>query len=117
MEGGRVAESVLAPPQIVQDDVADGELGRPGGDDLADRQAGHCLSQRKGRRIGLGIAHATPHVRVDRDEAVVDQDLSGSRVGDRHLDDGKVAGTRLALWVRDEMDLFACSWKTHARRS
>ena len=82
--GGRALGDV-APAAVVADQVADGQVGRPGGDDPAHRPAGQRLAEPERRGVGLRVVHPAPHVRVDRDE----------RVGHPHL----------ALGQRRQLDL------------
>jgi hypothetical protein len=94
----------------VPDRVADVEPVGPRLDDLAD---GHDPVQRSaqaergevaGRRP---LGEPQPQARVHRRPGVAHEDLAGSRVAHRRLDDAEVARSRLAVRVRDELDLAA----------
>jgi hypothetical protein len=71
-----VMDRVGGPVQHADHDVALGVARVPRLDDLADRAAGQRLVELEGRRVGAQLGHAWPHVGIERQEALGNQDLA-----------------------------------------
>ena len=104
-EGGGGGQRVLAPAELVQDRVADGERVVVRGHDGADGAAVEDLPEPVRRHVGLHVVHPAPHVGVHRHHRVADQDLAGSGVGQLGLDQAEVVGGGPAGGAGGQVDL------------
>jgi len=96
---------LLAPAQIVQDQIALGQVGRPGLDDRADRAALQRLPQLERRDVGLGVVHPAAHVGVHRHEQVAHPHLPVGEFRPGRLGHGEVVLGRPPGRPRGENDL------------
>ena len=65
----------LTPAEVVPDPRPHRQRVARGGDDLPDGAAGERLADLERRHVRADVVHPRPHVRVDRDEGVADEDL------------------------------------------
>ncbi len=102
---GGLQHGVFTPAQGVDDDVADLAVIGAGGDDFADGAAFHGFVELVRRRVGLGVVHASAHVRVNGEEEVPDQDLALLQLGKVGCRETEVRGNRAADRPGCELDL------------
>ena len=82
---------------------------RSGRDHPADSPAGHRLAERERRHVRAHVVHPRPHVRVDREVRVADENLSVARLGDLDLGDLEEILVREAGRTGDQTDLAVTS--------
>ena len=90
-----LGDVVRLPAARPDGDIADGEAGMVGGDDLAHGFAGHDLADLNGDGVGLLLAQPAAHIRVDREPDRSRHHLARARRRDRVLLDFEVRGARV----------------------
>ena len=98
-------DRLVPPAQHVQDQVADGQVGRAGLGDRADGTALQRLAQAERRHVGLHVVHPAAHVRVHRHEQVAHPDLPVGQIGPVRLGQREVVVGRPAGGPGGEDDL------------
>jgi hypothetical protein len=87
----------MAGPGIgADDDISGREIRMFGGQNLADRLAGHQPAFLDGGGVGGPAGNAPAHIRVQREEDAARQHLAILRQRHRLLDEGKIARLRRA---------------------
>ena len=100
-----VMDRVRRPVQHAHHDVALGVARVLRLDDLADRAAGQRLVELEGRRVGAQLGHARPHVGIERQETLGDQDLALGKGGQRNGLGAEAVLGDVALGAPGEDDL------------
>ena len=92
--------------------IADLEARIFRGDDLADGASTHDGVDLLRRSVGFGIVHTTAHVRVERHEEMLDQDLALDRgLPSRSRRGGNWRGSAHPSDVRRERNLCCAAWE------
>ena len=98
-------EGVLLPAEHTDDRFTDREPRMLRGDHLTDGRSHHHFPELDARGVGFSLVHPAAHVRVEREEAALQEDLAGGRVADLGLDDVEVALLGRTGRTRGEEDL------------
>ena len=100
-----VAERVVLPAGVAEDDIARREAGVRRLDHPADRAADHGLADLHAWRVGLARVHAPAHVGVEGEVDGPAQNFALTRHGHRVFDQVEVALLGRALGTRGQHDL------------